>query len=385
MYGGFLSISLPQLLAGQGVAEADIAAITALTFTPGFWSFLFSPVLDVRFSRRSYATVTAALSGIALAIAILYQRDRTVLEFSLVFGFFTVNLSQGALGGWLCSVTDRKQHGALSAWVTVGNIAGGGFMVLAGAELIRGLPMPYAALAAGGLIVLPTAVFPFIPAAGPDRRLAAESFRRFFGEVLALLRRREVLVAILLFAAPAGTFALTNLLAGVGADFHASTRTVSAIGGAGVIAAGIFGSLLYPTLTRFLPLRPLYLAIGITGGLFTLSLLPMPLNPASFALALIGQNVFQALAFAGSAAIAFEIIGHDNPLAATTYTLTIAAVNVPITYMQIIDGRAYSHGGVAGSYLMDAGVSISTCLLLAGLLRLLRARLDGVAYGGGRA
>jgi MFS transporter, PAT family, beta-lactamase induction signal transducer AmpG len=46
---------VPQLLSNRHVPEATIAGKTAVMASPGFWPFLVSPVLDVRFSRRSYA------------------------------------------------------------------------------------------------------------------------------------------------------------------------------------------------------------------------------------------------------------------------------------------------------------------------------------------
>ena len=82
-------------------------------------------------------------------------------------------------------------------------------------------------------------------------------------------------------------FALTNLLGGLGSDFHASPHFVGAVGGAGVLFAGIAGCLVFPLIDRLLPLRYLYLTIGVVGALFTLSLLLLPRTPLAFATALI--------------------------------------------------------------------------------------------------
>ncbi|MGN6454079.1 MAG: hypothetical protein ACTHL7_13580, partial [Steroidobacteraceae bacterium] len=50
MYGGILVISVPQLLNARHVAEATISTLTAVTISPGMWSIIASPILDVRFS-----------------------------------------------------------------------------------------------------------------------------------------------------------------------------------------------------------------------------------------------------------------------------------------------------------------------------------------------
>jgi MFS transporter, PAT family, beta-lactamase induction signal transducer AmpG len=368
MYGGILVISVPQLLSAQHVPEATIASMTAVMLSPGFWTFIVSPVLDVRFSRRWYSAVTAAVAAALLVLALLNLKNLALVEILLVTGYFFANLYQSALGGWLASITTKEQQNKLSVWVTVGNIGAGGAMALTTGEIVRNLPPLAAALLLGALLLLPTAVFPWMPAPGPDRRLARESFPQFFSEVVSLLKQREVLIAILLFIAPAATFSLTNFLGGLGADFHASTHVVGLVGGSGVLLGGICGCFIFPLIDRLLPLRFLYLGIGITGSLFTLALIAMAHTPVTFALALIGENIFQALAITASTAIAFETIGRSNPLAATTYCLMVSAFNVSIFYMLFVDGWGYARSGVGGSYAADAGFSLLFCLILGALL-----------------
>ena len=87
---------------------------------------------------------------------------------------------------------------------------------------------------------------------------------------------------------------------------------------------------------------------------------------------MIGENIFQALAYTGITAISFETIGRNNPLAATAYSLFNAASLIPIIYMQVIDGRAYTCHGVTGSFLADALFGLLACALLGLLLRLVR-------------
>jgi PAT family beta-lactamase induction signal transducer AmpG len=173
-----------------------------------------------------------------------------------------------------------------------------------------------------------------------------------------------VLVVLTMFVAPAASFALVNLLGGLGSDFHASAHFVGAVGGAGVLFAGIAGCLVFRLIDRLLPLRFLYLAIGVAGALFTLALMLLPHTPAAFAVALIGENVFQSAALTTAIAIAFDTIGERNPLAATTFCVIVSVLNIPNTYMVIVDGWGYAWRGVAGSLIFDAGASLAACGLL---------------------
>ena len=116
--------------------------------------------------------------------------------------------------------------------------------------------------------------------------------------------------------------------------------------------------------------RLVYLAIGTTGAIFTLSLLGLPRIPALFALALTGQNLFQSAAFTVENIIIFRSIGEANPLAATQFGLLQAATGFPITYMQAIDGQAYGGGALTGMFAADAGFSLLACLILLPLVLL---------------
>src|SRR5215471_7637223 len=153
---GIIFFVMPQLMAARHVPELKIAAITAVASSAFFWSVFFAPILDVRFSRRWYATILAALSGIAAAI-----------------------LSSSALGGWLSNITPKEHKNPLSKWLNIALFSGTGLTSAAGGEFVRRLPVIPAAILIGTIVFLPAAIFLFIPSHGPDRRLAGESFVQF--------------------------------------------------------------------------------------------------------------------------------------------------------------------------------------------------------------
>ena len=369
LYGGVVAFAVPQLLGDRHVPESSIAGLTAVAFSPGFWSFLVSPILDVRFSRRWYATVLAVIASLSLVVAFMRLEHIGLLEVVLTAGFAAAYLYQSAVGGWLSAITTPEEEKTVSVWMTIGNVGGFGLMAMGCNQLVRHAFSPLAvALLVGISILLPTIAFPFMQAPGPDRRLARESFPQFFGELVSLVKRREVLVAVILFAAPAGTFSLTNFLGGRGNDFHASPGFVGLVGGLGVAAGGIVGCLVFPPLSRLMPLRPLYLAVGLAGALCTLGLILLPHTPAAYAIILITQNLFQSLAITNSIAVILETIGRDNPLASTTFCFIGSAYGVPISYMLYIDAFGFGRGGIAGSMALDAITGMLASLLLGAML-----------------
>lgn len=379
MLTGLTLFTVPQLLAQQHVAEAEIAGITALAGSPMFWAFLVCPILDVRFRRRTYALACALIAAVLGPIALWNLGHPALLGVLLLIANFSSMCMGNALGGWFSTVIDRKDESRLSAWMTVGNVAGFGLLAAVAIDLIQALTLPVAAVVMGVAQLVPLVIYLFVPSTAPDARLARESFVQFFQGIGALFKRREIQVALAMFLLPSASFSLTNVLGGLGGDFHAPARVIALAGGTGAIVAGIAGSLSLPLLAKRAPLRPLYLGIGIVGSLFTLSLLLLPHDTTTFVVAIIGENIFQSLAITCSFAIAFETIGANNPLASTIFAVLSAAGNFPIDYMVAVDGHAYAWRGLAGSLMVDAGLGIVSCLLLIGLLRWVRLKRNTVA------
>ncbi len=364
LYGGVMLAAIPQLLASRGVPEPDIASVTAIGLSPNFFYFFASPALDVRFSRKLYAYVLGSLAPLLLFAALMSTDNLSLLTALLFGGQLAVVLYSSALAGWLGSLTRPEDEARLSAWYTIGNFGGYGVSAMVGILVLRAFPFVVGAGLLSLVVMLPLISFPFLPSAPPDRRLASESFGQFFGDVLALLKKRTVLAALPFFITPCASFALINTLSALGNDFGTSEGTAATILGLGSSLPAA-GSLLIPALARYIPLRPLYLLVGSVGALFTLSLIVLPHGPVTFALAVAGENMFASAALAAATAIIFDTIGKDNPLAATQFSVLNAALQLPAAYMQEIDGIGYGRNGLTGNLLTDAGISLVTCGILA--------------------
>ena len=388
LVNGFIVLPLPLMLSAQGVPELRIAAISAAALSPGFWTFLLGPMLDIRFSRRWYASVFALLAGICLTVAVLSREHLLLLEIALMIANAAAVLSSNALGGWLAGLvsgiaankgdTENHEGAWMSAWTQVGFFLGNGLMAGLAVEGLHRLPLHIVAPLLGLLVVLPAAIFPWIPLPKTElaetqmafRHQLRDGFLQLFSELRALLKRKEVLLSLLLFIAPTGSFALSNQLSGVARDFRASDAFVSRMGGIVLTVAGAASCLLLPMLARRIKALPLYLMIGSAGSAFTLALLLLPKTPLIFALAFLGENSMQALSFTAAVAICFATIGKDNPLAATQFSLLTNATVLPILYMGVLDGRIYGAHGLGGMFFVDGALSLTACIAMAALLSL---------------
>src|SRR5579883_1937269 len=119
LVGGVALFIMPQLLASRGVPEVKIATLTSIALVPSFSSFLLGPLLDVWFSRRSYASVFTVLSGVFTVACFLFTWNLTALTWLLFIDFVCANLFLAAFSGWITSIIPQEDESTFAAW---GNI-----------------------------------------------------------------------------------------------------------------------------------------------------------------------------------------------------------------------------------------------------------------------
>jgi PAT family beta-lactamase induction signal transducer AmpG len=367
--GALLLITMPQLLAAEHTPAGRIAAITSMALAPGFVSFLLAPLLDWGLSRRAWAVIFTLATGLGSTAAFLFVRSLDLLPWLFFASNLGAYLVSAACGGWFGDLVGRDGQGKLGSWLAAVNIASGGLAATVAIPVFRGLPAPVGAIALGGLCLLALPVFLGTPCPRADGRLAHGGFTAFARDVGRIIKRPIVLWTLLLFVSPATAFALTNSLSGFAAEFHTHEALAGLLGGTGVTLAGIVGSLIVPRLGVGFRPRALYIILGLLGAGFSVSLIGLPRTPAMFAAALLGENLFQAAAFAVSNLIALNTLGEDNPLAATQFGLLFAASSIPLTYMQMIDGAAFASHGLNGGLFVDGAFTALSCLALALALR----------------
>jgi PAT family beta-lactamase induction signal transducer AmpG len=94
---GIAFFVMPQLLAAEHVPEATIATITAVAMASNFWTAIFGPILDVRFSRRWYATVLAFVAAALVFVLVMNLHRLVVLQFALALAVAAAILSSTVL------------------------------------------------------------------------------------------------------------------------------------------------------------------------------------------------------------------------------------------------------------------------------------------------
>jgi PAT family beta-lactamase induction signal transducer AmpG len=359
-------VTTPQLLAAHGVAQPVIAGMTALATAVSLAGFVLAPLLDTMVSRRTWSVGFALLAAALTTLVMLLPASSPWLGAALAADALALVLYNAAVGGWLGAALPKSCDSTISAWFVIGNSSGFGMGALIQFWLVAHLPAGVGALIVGAATLVPLGILPLIPATDLGRKAVRESFGGLARDLAHLVRQGPVLRILLLFVAPCAAFTLTNAFGGLGPDFHASDGEVSLANGLGAVLIGLGASLLARLVLKWVAAPITYLSTGVLGAAFTLALLTLPHTPLTYGLAVLGENAAQSFAQVSQNAITFRSIPRGSPLASSQYGLLGTAATVPYSYMQALDGYGYKlAGGVTGSFLMDAAVSLAACLLLA--------------------
>jgi MFS transporter, PAT family, beta-lactamase induction signal transducer AmpG len=365
-YFGFISTATPILLRAHGVPVETIGKVSSIGFSPRFWAFLLCPVLDVRFSKRTYAFFFAGLAAVCLGVSTLLTFHLVAFTVVLTLGCAAIVLFGNAHQGWMPDAVEEKHFSAVGAMSTVANLGAAGLFAWLTVSLLRAMSPHPAGLLLALCVFAPTGLLLFIPQSGTPLRPAREVFGSFFRDLYQVCKRRSSILGLMCFLSPTACFALTNSFSDLGTDFHSSEQWVTRINGplvAIVCSAGALVGIWF--CQRFLR-RTVYVMAGFGGAAAAIAMIWMPHTLVFFAVGVLVYNFFQGINYTAFSAFEYEIVGPGNVLAATQISLLTAAANAPISYMTFVETQVYTKHGLPGMLGVDAvaSVVVGTVLLM---------------------
>lgn len=365
-YFGFVSTAMPILLRARGVPLGKIAEISAWGFSPSFWAFLLCPVLDVRFTKRTYALLFAGIAALCLAACTLLTGNLLAFTVILTIGCTAAVIFGNAHGGWMPDVIADEHYSAVGGTSNVANLGAAGVFAWITVGLMRVLPPVLAGFILGLIVFAPVVLLFFIPVPAKPLRTAREVFGSFFHDLWRVVRTRRSILGLMCFLSPTACFALSNLFSGLGSDFHASEDWVTRINGPLVAIVCSIGCLVGIWFCNRVARRKVYVLAGFGGAAAALSLIWVPHLLPYYAAGVLAYNFFQGINYTAFSSFTFEIVGPANPLSSTQIALLTAAANAPISYMTLVDGHFYTTHGLPGMLAVDAvaSVIVGTVLLL---------------------
>jgi MFS family permease len=366
VFNNVMAVLVPFLLRKRGIPVDRIAEVIAISSIPNVWYFLWSPVVDLGFRRRTWVLIAAGGSGLIGGIAVLTSAGSLLQLTVLLLAANVVGMLLSSANGALLTTLDPSVRGRAAGWYQAGNLGGGALGGGAAIWLASFAPVPLMALACTTMTFLPALAALRISEETVTRLRPSVLFRAMGHDVWDVLRAPATWVGLLFFLSPVGSAAVMNLISSLGPDYHASDAEVawvSGLAGGLLSAAGcMFGGFICDRIKR----TTAYALAGLLSAVFSAWMALGPPTSFTYAGGYIGYALAAGFAYAAFTALELDVLGNRPHAAGTAYSLLGASGNLPITYMTWIDGAAYKRAGRFGLMGADtvANGLVATILLI---------------------
>jgi PAT family beta-lactamase induction signal transducer AmpG len=366
---GVVGLLVPYLLRSHGVTVDRIAEVIAVASIPFMCSFLFAPVVDLGFPRRTWVLLSAVITGLVASAAIVLSTGSLPLLTSLLFVTnVAITLLNSANGG-LMSEVRPEVRGRAGGFYQAGNfgggaLGGGGLIWLAGRASLPGLA------AVTALFIMGPALTALWIHEAPSLKLSiGTQFSALLYDVKDVLSARRTWLGLAYFLSPTGVGAVTSLISSVGPDYHASgTEVAFATGVSGGVLLAL-GALAGGWICDRTDCKTAYAVFGLLVAMSAVWLSLGPARPFTFMAGYSAYALTTGLANSAYVALVLEVLGKRKRGASTGYALMSSCGNVPTIYMTSLDGIGYRYGGARGLMAADAVVGGLGGLILLAVAR----------------
>jgi MFS transporter, PAT family, beta-lactamase induction signal transducer AmpG len=357
---GFNFTAFPLLLAQAGVPVDRIASISSIINLPGVIGFLFAPVVDIKFRRRTWLVL--ASFGTALFACLYFPligASHLVLMTALILaGGLITFLVAAACGGLIVKTLSESAQSKAAAWIMAGQLGGGAFGAAVILWLAVRVPIATVGVCVAALVAAPGLLAFTIPEPLPESSAWFQGRLPQIGkELWAVVRSPVRRWSTLLLLAPGATGAAQTLLPAVASHYGVGTSGVmwmNGVGGGVMLALGsLSGSLIPGDWDR----RLTYATAGLTNAIAAIVLLAAN-RPSVYLAGTALYLLTQGLCWARSIALMVEIVGVETRDASTLYSVLNAIVTIPLLYMIRLDGLGFSRFGTHGLLWTDAAANL---------------------------
>jgi MFS transporter, PAT family, beta-lactamase induction signal transducer AmpG len=366
--GSYAITVMPYMTQKAGLKLDEIGDYGTLLQVAAAVQFLYAPIVDLGPRRKHWLVLVSVIGAAFLCASLLMTLPDHKGAFMglAVIAQLISGLVGSCNGGLMAAAMANEQRGKASGWYNIGNLSGGAVAATISVWLLgHGADRIVVCAVLSAMMIGPALAAlaidePARPAVAPRALFA--TMLRDVGEVLF---SRAGLTGIVLCASPVGTAALGYYFAGMSDKYGASADTVALVTGVGngllsAVGAGVCG-LLCDRYNR----RVLYLASGAMTAACAIVMALGPRAELTYAVGVATYALITGFCYAAATATVLETIGRAGRSAATQYTLFVAAGNVAIAYVGLIDTRFEATRGVEGVLWCDAALNLVGVALLA--------------------
>ena len=384
LVGGALSF----LLRNEGVAPARAASITALIALPHAIYFLWGPITDFWFQRRTWVMIASATTAVMIGVIFHFSRLGSVWGVSLLFLAASIAvLVPAASGGMMATLRSELNRRRAGGFYQAGSLAIGAAAIFAIASLAGHHSLGFLGILVAAMVFLPSLVA-LAASSEPvvSENSAGQTAQRIWSEFKETFFRWEAVPYALIIGGPAGAGALIGLLGELARDYGVNGQQVAwinGVGGALLTSAGALAATLVPVRLRA---PVVYLGLALLNAATACILAFGPLRPSVYFTGTVLYLLTVGACYSFTTAVILEFVGDSGKSGSSRYSIVNSLANVPVVYMIWLDGRGYALWGPRGMPGIDAAVSaVYASLLLTHFLmsgRRKAAKASGVRVKG---
>ena len=378
---GFNFTAFPLLLAQAGVPVDRIATISSIINLPGVIGFLFAPVVDIKFRRRTWLVLASFGTGVfaCLYFPLIGASHLMLMTALILAGGLITFLVSAACGGLIVKTLSESAQSKASAWIMVGQLGGGALGAALILWLSARLTIATVGICVAALVAAPGLLAFTIPEPLPESSTWFEGRLPQIGkELRAVVRSPLRRWSTLLLLAPGGTGAAQSLLPAIASHYGVGTSGVMWMNGVAGGAMLALGSLTGALIPGDWDRRLTYAAAGLTNAIAAIVLLAAN-RPSVYLAGTAFYLATEGLCWARSMALMVEIVGVETRDASTLFSLLNAIVTVPVLYMIKLGGLGFSKFGTLGLLWTDAGANLLVFGVVAVIFMAYGLRLRRVA------
>lgn len=375
---GFVSVTIGYLAKQQGIGDAAIAGLVAISTLPHTFKFFWAPLPDTTFTRRGWylaSNVLSTLTMIGLAFVPIRSDTLQSLRVLIVLNSVAVTFLGMAVEGLLAHTVSDQHRGRASGWLQAGNLGGAGLGGGLALILAQRLGAQSAFIIVAVCLLACSLTLRLVPE--PARVEKASPFDSLMAVLTDLkdtiLQTRIGLLATILCFLPTGAAAASGLFAAMADRWSTSADRVALYTGllAGMISA--VGCLAGGWLSDRFDRKTAYALSGLFLALVAVGMYLGPRNELGYAVFTLLYQFGAGVSYGAFTGFVLEAIGRGA--AATKYNFLASMSNVPIWYMTEIDGRVSEQHGVNAMLLVDAASEVIGAAVFLALAYVLVGRM----------
>ncbi|HUO92176.1 MAG TPA: MFS transporter [Rhizomicrobium sp.] len=356
---GYVTVTLAYDVSQVGATAVAVATLGSLNLFPQIAKFLWGAPLDTHLTYRGWYAISAALSGIGLAVMAFIPA--TISALSLLFALVLIT----SIANTIVSMTtdaltahavplDKK--GRASGWAQAGNVGGSGLGGGLGLWLAQHYSAEAAALALAVLTVACIAALAFVgePEHVHREPNLADTLANIWEDVWSMARSRIGLLAMVLLLVPCGTGAASNLWANVAVDWHAGADIVAIIAGVAGGLVSTAGCLMAGHVCDLSDRKFCYVVSAALMAVCAILMAAAPRTPSMFVFFALLYALTNGFVYATFGAVMLEAIGRGA--AATKGPILHGLTNVPVVLVTMVDGWAQTQWGSGAMLIVEGGI-----------------------------